>query len=236
MIRVAGTTYGNSFDANTYHVPDATTKWFEWWTGTASQTLTWTGWQGVGQDLSGTLGGTAAVLPPALTSASFTPTSGPVGTSVTITGTSLSGATSVGFNGLAATAFTVDSDTQITATVPAGATTGKITVTTPGGTATSASGFTVKHARHVALHLTARRVKGQVRVTDGYSACASSVPVKVQQLVNGRWHTLASGRTHASGAYSLVWRGHGRFRTIAKRMTLGSGDVCPRAISPTARR
>jgi len=78
----------------------------------------------------------------ALSIASFTPTSGPVGTSVVITGTDFTNVTSVSFNDVNAT-FTVDSDTQITATVPVGATTGHIAVTTPSGTASSSTNFTV---------------------------------------------------------------------------------------------
>ncbi len=78
----------------------------------------------------------------ALSIASFTPTSGPVGTSVVITGTGFTNVTSVSFNNVNAT-FTVDSDTQITATVPVGATSGPIAVTTPSGMATSVTNFTV---------------------------------------------------------------------------------------------
>ena len=173
---------------------------------------------------------------PAPTITLFTPARGTVGTSVVITGTGFTGATAVAFHGTLSSSFTVDSDTQITATVPAGASTGPIAITTPGGTGTSATNFVVRHARDISLTL-GRKARGTVNVTDGFAACASGVPVRVQHYESGRWRTVASVLTNAGGAYSASgvseW---GSYRAIARATTLGSGDKCMKDISPTATR
>ena len=84
----------------------------------------------------------SAVVAPAPTITSFTPTSGAAGATVTITGTDFTGATAVTLNGAAITGFTVVNATTITFVVPASAASGTIAVTTPGGTATSTGTFT----------------------------------------------------------------------------------------------
>jgi uncharacterized protein (DUF2345 family) len=169
---------------------------------------------------------------------SFSPHSGPVGTSVTITGTNLTGATAVKFNGTTAT-ITSNTATQIVATVPAGATTGKITVTTAGGTATSATDFTVtgpSHDRNISLHLRDSLVaRGRVTVSDGFSACADTVPVKIQKKKSGHWKTVKSTTTSSSGRYRVELRNkHGRYRSLAPKVAAGT-DVCRRAVSSTQR-
>ena len=176
----------------------------------------------------------AAPTTPAITS--FAPTSGPVGTSVIITGINFTGATSVAFAGVGAT-FTVDSATQITATVPVGALTGTITVITPTGTGTSAAVFTVgtaaaDHARSVSFFGAGGRAKGRVHVNDGFTACASRVPIKLQVKSRGRWQTADTGMTLAAGKFTATL-GDGLFRAVAPRNILASGDVCLKAISPT---
>ena len=169
---------------------------------------------------------------------SFTPTAGPVGTTVTITGTNLTGATSVKFNGVSAT-ITSNTATQIVTKVPTGATTGPITVTTPSGTATSATNFTVTgppHARTISLRLRDSLIaRGTVTVSDGFAACADSVPVKVQRRVSGHWKTVKSTTTSSTGTYRTHLRNrHGRYRSVAP-MVVKSTDTCGRAVSPTRR-
>jgi IPT/TIG domain len=206
-------------------------------TGALTGKLTVTNTDGTSAQSSGTFTVTAASVP---TITSFAPTSGPVGTSVTITGTNLSGATSVKFNGVSATIGS-NTATQIVTTVPTGATTGKITVTTPGGTATSTTDFTVTgttqtHARSLSLRLKDSLVaRGRVRVSDGFAACADSVPVKIQKKVSGHWKTVKNTTTSSTGAYRIHLRNkHGRYRSLAPRVTM-STDTCSKARSSTQR-
>jgi len=92
----------------------------------------------------------------------------------------------------------------------------------------------VSHARAVTLNLTAKKAKGTVVATDGFTACAASVLVKVQHLVNGNWKTLTTVTTGSSGAYSAGGVGDdGKFRVVAKKVTVGSGDVCLKDVSNT---
>jgi hypothetical protein len=181
------------------------------------------------------------VVAPLPTITTFTPAFGPVGTSVKITGTNFSGTgfttTSVKFNNVSATTFAANSATQITATVPTGATTGKISVTTPGGTATSATNFTVStvHSRSVTLSLKRHLVaKGVVSVSDGFTACVASVPVKIQRRVSGSWKAVGSTTTTASGSYSKKIKDKtGKYRAKVPKVTLNAGvDVCKGAKSP----
>jgi hypothetical protein len=167
---------------------------------------------------------------------SFTPTFGPVGTSVKITGTNFTGATAVTFNNVTAT-FTVNSVTQITATVPATATTGKIKVTTPGGSVTSTADFVVStvHSRSVTLTLKRHLVaKGVVSVGDAFTACAASVPVKIQRRVSGNWKTVGSATTSSSGTYKKKIKDkEGKYRAKAPKVVLNSNvDICSGAKSP----
>jgi hypothetical protein len=183
---------------------------------------------------SGIVQGGGAV--PTITS--FTPTAGPVGTTVTITGTNLTGATSVKFNGVSAT-ITSNTATQIVTKVPTGATTGPITVTTPSGTATSSTNFTVTgppHARTISLRLRDSLIaRGTVTVSDGFAACADTVPVKVQRRVSGHWKTVKSTTTSSTGTYRTHLRNrHGRYRSVAPMVVKGT-DTCGRAVSPTRR-
>ncbi len=174
---------------------------------------------------------------------SIAPTSGPVGTQVVIAGTNLSGATAVAFGGVPS-AFTVDLPTQVTATVPPGAVSGPVTITTPNGTATSPTGFTVttgpgpgqEHARTVTLSV-GRRAKGAVSVGDGHQACVAGVPIKIQQRMDGKWRRVGGTLTGPTGRFALAGTDEpGRYRAVAKEVTLPSGDVCLRDVSPIAKK
>jgi hypothetical protein len=172
---------------------------------------------------------------------SFNPTSGPIGTSVVITGTEFTGVQSVRFNGVSAT-FTVNSNTQITATVPSGATTGPIEVRKQGVTATSAGVFTVtgpvRHERTITLDLRKHLVaRGLVTVNDGFSDCASNVPVKIQRFRDGRWRTVDTTQTDPAGLYrERIPDRVGLYRAVAVRVEKNGGaDVCARDRSPRER-
>lgn len=183
---------------------------------------------------NGTATSTTNFVVGTFTITSFTPTSGEVGDAVKITGTGFTGATDVRFGGIAATTFTVDSDTQITATVPVGAHTGRVSVTTSKGTTSSDADFVVKHPRDVSINLSGSKAKGRISVTDGFSACGSSAPVKVQHREHGKWRTVAGVLTKNDGSYKAVGLDDpGKYRTVAKKTKLGSGDVCLKDISPT---
>src|SRR5439155_18765015 len=92
----------------------------------------------------------------------------------------------------------------------------------------------VSHARSISLRLKDALVaRGRVTVTDGFAACADSVPVKVQKRVSGHWKTVKKTTTSATGAYRTHLRNrHGRYRSLAPAVTKGT-DTCSRAVSPT---
>ncbi|MGZ4150396.1 MAG: IPT/TIG domain-containing protein [Actinomycetota bacterium] len=167
----------------------------------------------------------------------FTPTTGTVGTSVVITGTNFTGATRVDFVNASTTAFTVDSATQITVAVPPSARTGPISIATPGGTVESATDFVVQHPRKVTLDVRGKTATGTLHVTDGFSACASRVPVRLQHLRHRHWRTVVTVLTGANGTYSAPGLGApGKYRAVAKHATLRSGDVCLKDVSPVEER
>jgi parallel beta-helix repeat protein len=63
VVRVAGTSRGNSFSGDTYHVPAVTLRWFSWWDGSSKTNVAWTMWTAnYGQDLGGTLNGPSTTL------------------------------------------------------------------------------------------------------------------------------------------------------------------------------
>jgi subtilisin-like proprotein convertase family protein len=169
---------------------------------------------------------------------SFSPSLGEVGDTVTITGIGLTGASTVKFGAIPATAFTVDSDTQITATVPAGASTGPMVLTVQlpsaqSATITTLTDFVVHHERNVSLALSGKKAIGTVSVEDGFTACGSKIPVNVQHLKNGKWRTVAGVLTKTDGSYKAGGLDEpGKYRTVAKKTTLPSGDVCLKDISP----
>lgn len=170
--------------------------------------------------------------------ASFSPTSGKVGDSVVLTGLGFTGATALKFGNTLASTFTVDSDTQITATVPAGAGTGPIVVTTPAfGNLTSSTDFVVNHARNISIALSGKKANGDVTATDGYTKCATTVPVNIQHLKKGKWKIVAGVLTKSDGSYKAVGLTEkGKYRAVAKKTTLASGDICLKDISPVVKK
>ncbi|UGS36913.1 IPT/TIG domain-containing protein [Capillimicrobium parvum] len=176
-----------------------------------------------------------AVSPPP-TITSFTPTSGKVGTQITVTGTNLTGATALTVGGAAATGVTVSSPTQLTATIPPGAGAGTLQVTTPGGSGSSSSAFQVIHSRRVSLSLTRTRARGSVTATDGFTKCASGIPIQLQVRSRGRWRRVSSDLTTTTGRFSFSNSAAGRYRAVAPHANLSSGDICNRGASSSARR
>ncbi len=90
-----------------------------------------------------------------------------------------------------------------------------------------------KHSRHVSLKLgDSLKASGKVTVPDGFGACASRVPVKVQRRSGGAWRTMRMVKTSATGAYHAKLRNrHGSYRALAPKVTR-KGAICKKAISP----
>jgi hypothetical protein len=182
---------------------------------------------------------TAYQVSPAPTITSFAPVQGKVGRSVVITGTEFTGTTAFLFGGTPAAVFAVDSATQITATVPAGAGTGLLSATNAGGTGTSTAPFTVQHARRLSLVVSRTLARGTLTANDGFAKVAAGVPVRLQRKRTTAkvWRTVANDLTTARGRYSFAGTfGSGRYRVLAPKVTLASGDVALKALSPTVRR
>jgi IPT/TIG domain len=190
----------------------------------------------------------------------LTPCSGSAGTTVVITGTNLlkdSGSTTtvavggdVRFAPYTATATHTgapETPTQLSVVVPSGAADGQIRVSTFNdvlgeGAVLSATAFQVPppescppalHTRSITLRLRRHLVtRGRVSVGDGFTDCAASVPVKVQRRVSGKWRTVGKTTTTDTGAYKKRIRDRaGRYRALAPKFSLASGDVCPSAVS-----
>jgi hypothetical protein len=72
-----------------------------------------------------------------------------------------------------------------------------------------------------------------VSVGDGFTACVSSVPVKIQRRVSGHWETIATATTGFSGSYKKrIPDRPGEYRARATRVVLNAGgDICKRATS-----
>jgi IPT/TIG domain len=196
----------------------------------------------------------------------FTPCSGSPGFAVTIIGTNLlksAGTTrtapvgaDVRFAPYTATAThtgSPESPRRLSVVVPSDTVDGPIRVSTFNdvdgeGAVLSGTQFLVPppgvvvdcfpHARSITLSL--RRhlvVRGMVSVSDGFTACAATVPVKIQRRVSGHWKTVGSATTTSTGAYKKrIPDKMGRYRARATRVALNSGaDLCSRATSPVRR-
>jgi hypothetical protein len=188
----------------------------------------------------------------------LTPCSGSAGTTVLITGKNLLASadpattqTDVRFAPYAALAAhttpNAETPTRLSVVVPSDAADGPIRVSTFNdvlgeGAVLSATAFQVPppescppalHTRSITLRLRRHLVaRGRVSVGDGFTDCAASVPVKVQRRVSGQWRTVGKTTTTDTGAYKKRIRDRaGRYRALAPKFSLASGDVCPSAVS-----
>jgi hypothetical protein len=197
--------------------------------------------------------------------ASFAPDCGSAGTTVVITGTNLLAPSLAGgavrFNPYATDAThtvpDVDSPTSLSVIVTADATDGPIRVTTfgaaTGGQAFSTGAFQVPpldcdedgvtHARTITLKLRSRPARliarGKVSLVDATSPpeCMASVPVKIQRRAAGNWRTVGKATTSDTGAYKKrIRKRAGKYRSVAPKVTLATGDVCLRDVSPVVRK
>jgi hypothetical protein len=86
--------------------------------------------------------------------------------------------------------------------------------------------------------------RGAVSVDNGYTACAASVPVKIQRRVAGEWKTVRTTTTSPTGSYKRrIPDKTGTYRATAPRIfrwpSLPTGfgfPACLRAISPVRTR
>jgi hypothetical protein len=147
----------------------------------------------------------------------------------------------------------VDEATSVSVVVNSGATDGPIKITTKGTTAAPLNGMSVfssarfevpppdcvtvvGHTRAISLKLAKKLVaKGKVSSTEAtpFTECVASVPVKIQRKVSGSWKTIAKTTTSDTGAYKKkIKNKKGKYRSIAVKTTLESGEVCLKAKSP----
>jgi hypothetical protein len=77
------------------------------------------------------------------------------------------------------------------------------------------------------------KLKGKVKVPDGFTDCASGVSVKLQKKKKGGgFKTLKTVTTSATGAYSgKVANKPGKYRALAPKTTAG-GETCLKDASP----
>jgi hypothetical protein len=191
---------------------------------------------------------------------SFVPGCGEAGDTMVITGTNLLGPTLTGdevrFNPYGSSEVAIhkvpdaSSPTSLSVIVPATAAVGPIRVMTfaaTGGTVFSAVPFQELchhgdpgfHARSVTLRLRRHLVaRGTVSVDDAFTACAASVPVKIQRRVAGGWKIVRTTTTSPTGSYRRrIPDKAGRYRATAPRIDMNGGfEICPRAVSPVRTR
>jgi IPT/TIG domain len=95
-------------------------------------------------------------------------------------------------------------------------------------------------SRSVTLRLVRSLVaRGVVSADNGFTACAASVPVKIQRRVAGEWETVRTTTASPTGSYRRrIPDKAGRYRATAPKFFLGYEFVppsCLPAISPTDR-
>jgi hypothetical protein len=96
----------------------------------------------------------------------------------------------------------------------------------------------IEISRSVTLHEVRSLVaRGALSVDNGYTACAASVPVKIQRRVAGEWNTVRTTTTSPTGTYSRrIADKAGRYRAMAPKIFLFGPSSCLRAISPVRTR
>jgi hypothetical protein len=188
----------------------------------------------------------------------FLPACGSAGTTVAITGTNLLNADFTGGHvwfspydtgspaGTEAVHTVPDSSspTSLSVIVPSDAKDGPIKVITDVASAFSTTSFlvpppdcaaAVPFARGVTLRLRDALVaRGKVSASSATApaGCTAAVPVKIQRRASGHWKTVGKTTTTDTGAYRKKIRNrHGKYRSLAPKLTLASGDVCSRAVS-----
>ena len=96
----------------------------------------------------------------------------------------------------------------------------------------------IEISRSVTLHeMRSLVARGAVSADNGYTACAASVPVKIQRRVAGEWNTVRTTTTSPTGSYSRrIPDNVGRYRAMAPKISLFGPSSCLRAISPVRTR
>jgi hypothetical protein len=97
----------------------------------------------------------------------------------------------------------------------------------------------IETSRSVTLRLTRSLVAwGVVSADDEFTACAASVPVKIQRRVAGEWETVRTTTTSPTGSYRRrIPDKAGRYRVTAPTFPSGPGPTpCLRVISPVRTR
>jgi hypothetical protein len=144
-----------------------------------------------------------------------------------------------------------DTATQLTRFVSADAADGPVKVIAGGGTAFSTESFAVPPpdcpppggvgiARNITLRLRDALVaRGKVTspVATAPAECTAGVPVKIQRRrAGGGWRTVGKTTTSDTGGYRKKIRNrHGKYRSLAPKVTLTSGEVCSRDVSKVVR-
>ena len=102
-------------------------------------------------------------------------------------------------------------------------------------------GAAVPFARNITLSLRDALVaRGKVTASavtpPAPAGCTAAVPVKIQRRVSGHWKTVGKTTTTDTGAYRKKIRNrHGKYRSLAPKVTLTTGEVCSRAVSRAAK-
>jgi len=149
----------------------------------------------------------------------------------------------------ASTVPNTDTPTELSRFVADSAADGPIRVTTGEGAGFSDTSFAVPPpdcpvaggiARNITLRLRDALVaKGKVSssVATAPAGCTAGVPVKIQRRRPGAgWKTVGKTTTSDTGAYRKKIRNrHGKYRSVAPKVTLTTGEVCNRDVSKVVR-